>query len=481
MSEEKFERAGQFVLDKCTIHTSSGNFYDLKEGGHVNSIEFHEGVLNPYVHGTILFNNQGGLSNIGPIIGQETLELIIRTPTIEDPDKILSFVGEKRLHITRINSKRHIGEGTELLSVTFTSGEWVRNTNIRISRAMQGSISSMVFTLLDDVGCQKLRQIEPSKESKKYIAPNIRPFDAILNLMPQAISSIGQESTNTYMFWESKQGYHFRSLNSIVNGNSAFQEQDEDIIQYKVMDSIPYRKGGQVDVKEMLTHIIDFQTTHGDLVEDNLTGKLGSRVISHNIYQKSYVTRKYDYFDAFDRQTHVRNTSTKKSNPLYSQTKDMFGKRVSDNETKLFLQPTTSKDGIDTGFTDRNNNYVFNGFTPELWIPERRSQLGLLLNGLSITMKVHGNTFTNPGDLIGISVPYQGIKDKENTTQQDKFLNGRFMVESIDHKFDISTFTHDMTMRCVRDSLEESLDFFENDVLGEGNFIKREVYEDFYL
>ena len=165
MSEEKLERAGQFVLDKCTIHTSSGNFYDLKEGGHVNSIEFHEGVTSPYVHGTILFNNQGGLSNIGPIIGQETLELIIRTPSIEDPNKILSFVGEKSLHITRINSKRHIGEGTEVLSVTFTSGEWVRNTNIRISRAMQGSISSMVFTLLDDVGCQKIRLIEPSKES----------------------------------------------------------------------------------------------------------------------------------------------------------------------------------------------------------------------------------------------------------------------------------------------------------------------------
>ena len=112
------------------------------------------------------------------------------------------------------------------------------------------------------------------------------------------------------------------------------------------MDSVPYRKGGQVDVKEMLTHIIDFQTMHGDLVEDNLTGKLGSRVISHNIYQKSYVTRKYDYFDAFDRQTHVRNTSTKKSNPLYSKTKDMFVIRVSDNDTKLYLQQTTSKDGI---------------------------------------------------------------------------------------------------------------------------------------
>ena len=77
---------------------------------------------------------------------------------------------------------------------------------------------------------KKLRQIEPSKESKKFIIPNMRPFDAIKLIMPQAISSIGQESTNTYMFWESKQGYHFRSLNSIINGSSAFLEKDENIM-----------------------------------------------------------------------------------------------------------------------------------------------------------------------------------------------------------------------------------------------------------
>ena len=52
------------------------------------------------------------------------------------------------------------------------------------------------------------------------------------------------------------------------------------------------------------------------------------------------------------------------------------------------------------------------------------------------------------------------------------------MVESIDHKFDISTFNHDMTMRCVRDSFEDSLDFLDDDT---ATTIKREVYEDFYL
>ena len=97
-------------------------------------------------------------------------------------------------------------------------------------------------------------------------------------------------------------------------------------------------------------------------------------------------------------------------------------------------------------------------------------------------MQVNGNTFTNPGDMVLITIPYHGISDKKNTTNMDKFLNGRFMVRQIEHTFTTSSFNHSMKMSCVRDSFEDALDFVEDGTPeGDQTPKDREVYEDFYL
>ena len=134
MSQEKLQRPGQFVLDVCTLHTSGNAVIDLVGGANVMHITFFEDMLTPYVQGSIVIQNQGAASNIGPIIGQETLELVIRTPTMKENHEILSFVGKNRLQITRVNNKRRIGAGTEFISLEFFSGEWIRNSRTRVSK-----------------------------------------------------------------------------------------------------------------------------------------------------------------------------------------------------------------------------------------------------------------------------------------------------------------------------------------------------------
>ena len=76
MSQEKLQRPGQFVLDVCTLNTSGNAVIDLVGGANVMHITFFEDMLTPYVQGSIVIQNQGAASNIGPIIGQETLELV---------------------------------------------------------------------------------------------------------------------------------------------------------------------------------------------------------------------------------------------------------------------------------------------------------------------------------------------------------------------------------------------------------------------
>ena len=238
------------------------------------------------------------------------------------------------------------------------------------------------------------------------------------------------------------------------------------------------------DVVQMLEHIIDYSTTHGDRMERNVLGHLSSKTISHNIYTKSYSTKIYDYIGDYDKHTHIYDDPEKKqAHPIYSASKDLLGKRPGEHVSKTFLQPDTSNtDGKDTSITNRTNDYVYDGFLSEAWLPDRTSQVGMLLNGLTVEMKVHGNTFTNAGDMVRISVPYQGVRDGNNPSETDKFISGRFLVKTINHVFTVATFTHEMDLTCVKDSINYELDFIENGTPdGDQQPRHREVYEDFYL
>ena len=484
MSQEKLQRPGQFVLDVCTLHTSGNAVIDLVGGANVMHITFFEDMLTPYVQGSIVIQNQGAASNIGPIIGQETLELVIRTPTMKENHEILSFVGKNRLQITRVNNKRRIGAGTEFISLEFFSGEWIRNSRTRVSKTLRGSISSITNNLLNDVGCFKKRYIEPSGENKQYIAPNIRPFDCINHLLPQAVSTGGGSPERSFLFWENKRGYHFRSLNSIVKGNTDATNKDLPTHFYRHNDQIKYNKGGQIDVIDRLYAILDFETKHSDRFLNHMKGQLGSNLIQHNIYTKSYSRSSFNYLDHFNRWTHMnshkRPTSTY---PIYSESPDVHGKRVSDYESKTFLYPENeTATGFDAGMQDPNGDYIFAPYQPASWVQRRRGQLGVLFGGISITLHVHGNTFVNAGDIVDVTLPYYGIKDAQKPTSIDRFLNGNMLVHQIAHEFDVANFEHKMKLECVSDDLEEELPKTDEDSPeGELSPTNDEVYQDFYL
>ena len=484
MSEEKLQRAGQFVLDVCILHTSGEAVFDLKGGANVMKIDFHEDIMTPYVQGTIVIQNQGSASNIGPIIGQETLELKIRTPTLEKPHEILDYTGNNRLYITRVNNKRRLGGGTEIISLEFFSGEWVRNSQTKVSSSMTGSVSSIVDNMLNKVHCLKVRYIEPSAETKNYIAPNIRPFDVVNHLMPQATSgSGGRNPENSYLFWENKQGYHFRSLASIYRGSTDYSFKGTPV--HKYISKIGSGDGvvnGQVDVFQQLHVVKDFNTTHSDNFTNHVTGALGSNMITHDMYNKTYSSTTFNYLNKYDSFSHTKSENRIKSNPIHSESIDFNNKRISDHVSKSFLYPEyKTRTGRDAGMTDSHGRYTFTPYRPDTWLQKRRGHLGILFNGITVEMYVHGNTFLNAGDLIDFTLPYFGIEDASRSKKTDKFINGNMLVTKITHSFDVSEFEHEMKLICVTDDLDEELDHsVEQSTEGEMSPKHTEVYDDFY-
>ena len=102
--EEHFSEAGQFEIEYCMLLTSEGIEIDLTAS--IAEIEFYESIDVGAISGYITLFDTFALSNIAPLIGQEYLQLKIRTPTIvDDIDKVVFM--DNVLHVNKISFVLH--------------------------------------------------------------------------------------------------------------------------------------------------------------------------------------------------------------------------------------------------------------------------------------------------------------------------------------------------------------------------------------
>ena len=86
---EKILKAGEFVIDECIIHVVNGSSVNLLELPYVLvNITIEEDIEQASIFGSISFLDSGNAASEGPVIGQETLTLKIRTTGINNEDSM---------------------------------------------------------------------------------------------------------------------------------------------------------------------------------------------------------------------------------------------------------------------------------------------------------------------------------------------------------------------------------------------------------
>ena len=113
--------AGEFTLDACDITTSSGETFNLK--GSVMEINIFEDIYLNSLSGTIaLFDTQNFLSR-SFIRGQDTLYILITTPSIsDDPEKKI----EGYFSVNKIDIQQEISSKGLLYQLSFVSNEFFK-------------------------------------------------------------------------------------------------------------------------------------------------------------------------------------------------------------------------------------------------------------------------------------------------------------------------------------------------------------------
>ena len=91
-------------------------------------------------------------------------------------------------------------------------------------------------------------------------------------------------------------------------------------------------------------------------------------------------------------------------------------------------------------------------------------------------MLVYGNTILNAGDVINFTVPLLRPGDK---VIANPYTSGRYLIMAIKHTISLETGTHEMTLKCMKDSVRKPYPSEEDAlIVGKDNRKEINIYEE---
>jgi len=436
--------AGEYVLKEASLVTSAGVVFDLK--GTILSFEIFENIFSTALSGSIVFVDENNIITNGPIIGQEYLYLKVSTPTLDDFD--IDFTNVP-FTTYKINVREDANKNSQVIQVSFTSPEIIRNNRVRVSKSYTETIDKIVTNILRDkryVNTLKTLNIEPTSGIRKVVSPNFHPYRFILNLATESISA--KTGNPFFLFYESIRGINFRSLQSLYA--------QETVGDYSLGD-FGNNDGKKPDIKKEFGRILNFQiAANNDMMTNIVSGMLGSSIIEYNIYNKSFNKSTYNYIDDFNKFPRINLEDKSKDNPVYSTNAidDDNNTVGSFSDARIHLHSVSSGGSFDTQHTNPTSSYEYTPNQIKNSLLHRQARFNEINNGVTIKMAINGSTNISVGQTINVTIPVTG---KVHDKSFDKYYTGKYLITKLRHGFDMPLKKHEITLSATKDSFSEDL------------------------
>ena len=437
MDVNSLQSAGDYNLDGALIVGSSGRRVNIID--QVGELNIFQSLDSPFMSGNIMLTDNSGIAELLPLLGQERLLFSLTTPghngtvNFNDYHAIIYNV-EKRFQQT---------DREQVILLNWTTLEHYKNLRTKISKSFKGNISEIVAEILSDenfLGSKKPLHIEKTKNIRKYVIPNLNPFQTINLLKEEAVSTL--EEAPHYLFFENTEGIHFRSMDSLIG-----QQGDLNVPNRQVYKSQTPKDPRNIE--EALGTILswDADDNSNNFLNVKL-GMLSSTLYYHDIFNKNIQKFDYDYNDTFDKRNST-NQENKGSGTLIPQTK-IDDKVISEyTNSKIFVHPTGSAKLFSDVPQGSDNN-------ADEWLQESRSR-ELQRDYFTLKIETYGDTDIMCGDMINVLIPTnKPIPAAAGNEAYDPILSGRYLVTSLKHMILPEESMHSMVMTVMKDSVESA-------------------------
>ena len=444
MSEIQY--AGEYEIEEIRLFSSSGNIIPLN--GLMMSLSIFENIFSPTMSGQIVLLDTNSIVLNLPIIGQEYLSFRIKTASLGNESTGIIDYTENVFSIYKID-KRIMGDGAEAIVLHFASPEMLRNSRTRVSKSYTNSIDKIVIDVLQNeryINSKKDLFIEGTVGVRKLIAPSSLPFTFIQKLASEAIST--EHGSPYFMFFENKDGIHFRSLDSLYSQPVS--------AEYNTGKFFHQENSGTVvkDILEEYSRPIGHQIVQAnDMLSNVRGGLLGSNLITHDIYKKNYNTKSFRYFKNFPDHSRLSD------NPIYNTNViDEFGNTV-DNFTNanIHLHPTSKVEESDAQHYTDVTTTPYSPNRIENSLLHRQAKFLELKKGLSLIVEVHGMTNMAIGQTINFEMLVVG--ETHGKSKADPYYSGKYLITQLKHQFDeVPQKYHTIAMTIVKDGYSQELE-----------------------
>jgi len=447
-SSNTIEQAGEYKLDTIEIisyrrHGGESTPYKMDIKNITLNVELTEDIFTNTMVGAVTVYDTQDVRTVLPITGLEKLNLKFNTPGLPGVNGVEEDGFPFQIYkIDEVRVDENNPRG-QLYKIYFCSVEMYYNSFNRISQAFAGPIEDAIekiFRQKDFLNSKKHLYFEPTRTNTKVVIPNVRPLNAI-NMLCDYSQSANYKNAG-YLFYETPQGYFFRSVESMLALGGAKARPSKFKFQYQVGN---VRSGDTRDVIDDMRSVIKYDFVRPvDTLKQLRNGAYANRLIRHDAFDKTFITTDFDYADSFKDYFHTEHEEGDKATDKFTLPfayYDETRKDISQNPmAKLMTVAQSSK---------LHNDYELPlcSETKQIMIPQQEA-----LKGTNLRLLIHGNSLIHAGDIITFDLPLMRPLGQDRQ-ESNPYYGGRYMVTAIKHVINISAQRYEMVLNCMKDAV----------------------------
>jgi hypothetical protein len=398
---------------------------DIRKG--VVSIDYYEDIFSPTVTATITVVNTGdsiakaddegnpdgarqSIYNGLPLRGGERVSIKIAGNTSSNPGLDFSKKPADYLYVSSISNV--ISESKrESFTLNLVSRESITNETTRVAKKYPTSsrIDQSVQDILKNyLKTDKTITVDETSNKYGFIGNLRKPFTVLVWLASRAVPKVSGDATAGFVFFQTKDGYHFRSIDKLIT--------EKPKATYTYVGTS--QEGTNKDF-----NILSYTTNRNqNLLEKLRLGAYASYRVFYNPLTGEFTPQEKAVYKSSDYIGKSKNLGKTLSLPKISNSSEQtLGDIPSRIITRILDIGTMEKDAS----IDANSD-------PTKYQSQTLMRYNVLMTQ-TLSMTVASNTNLRAGDIIECQFPKVS---KSDGNQFDDEQSGLYMIKELCHRFD---------------------------------------------
>lgn len=419
-----------FSLKELAISTANGRKYELRQL--LVELSYYEDIYSFVISGHITLIDAQGLIETLNLTGNEYI------------DMIFSKDGNKKTEIKKSFRVYKSGPvipsenlNSQVYTLYFCSEELVLSEQTKISKSFKGKkISEIIQNILTDkLKTNKRYKIEETWGMYDFVIPKFKPFEAISWLSNYARPyEFGSAGGADMLFFETHEGFNFRSLQSIFADDVSFTytyaaenvNKNLELLQKKFLNVLDYEISKPYDVLNGIS-----------------SGTYANQLITIDPLTRTSRVKNFDYSKYAQQKLNL-------AAPINS-SKNRLGKTTFNSYESVVKLASGNSDQQSVPYIKQQGGVAKDIFI-ETYVPNRTAQISLA-NYTTIKASVPGN----PGIFAGSIIQFNllTLKPSLNKKELDAHYSGKYLVSAVRHILDTGG-TYQTILELSKDSSPKS-------------------------